>query len=169
MSKVQHVSAAEYKVEGSEACYTVDLAVGMCSCPVGDTGALCKHQLAASQTESQFSAVKLPQLFGCSPADKCLLSKIVYGDKSSYDANFFAKLGEDVQQTTALELANDQASGNEQSHGSMQVRGIQVETVVEEEDVIEQASGSESYEHRVSEYIKTLTEKLNAFKSEATH
>ena len=49
----------------------------------------------------------------------------------------------------------------------MQVRGIEVETVVEQEDVIGQAS--ESYEHRVCEYIKTLTEKLNAFKSEITH
>ena len=51
----------------------------------------------------------------------------------------------------------------------MQVRGIVVETVVEQEDVIEQACGSESYEHRVCEYIKTLTEKLNTFKSETTH
>ena len=51
----------------------------------------------------------------------------------------------------------------------MQVRGIEVETVFEQEDVIEQASGSESYEYRVCEYIKTLTEKLNTFKSETTH
>ena len=51
----------------------------------------------------------------------------------------------------------------------MQVRGIEVETVVEQEDFIEQASGSESYEHRVCEYIKTLTEKLNDFKSETNH
>ena len=58
------------------------------------------------------------------------------------------------------QYSNDRASGNEESHGSMQVRGIEVETVVEQEDVIEQASGSESYEHRVCEYIKTLTEKL---------
>ena len=50
----------------------------------------------------------------------------------------------------------------------MQVRCIEVETVVEQEDVIEQASGNESYEHRVCEYIKTLTEKLNAFKFETT-
>ena len=42
-----------------------------------------------------------------------------------------------------------------------------METVVEQ-DVIEQASDSESYEHRVCEYIKTLTEKLNTFKSETT-
>ena len=51
----------------------------------------------------------------------------------------------------------------------MQERGIEVETVVQQEDVIEQASGSESYDHRVCEYIKTLTEELNAFKSETTH
>ena len=38
-----------------------------------------------------------------------------------------------------------------------------------QEDVIEQASGSESYEERVCEYIKTLTEKLKTFKSETTH
>ena len=49
------------------------------------------------------------------------------------------------------------------------MRGIEVETVIEQEDVIEQASGSESYEHRVCEYIKTLTEKINTFKSESSH
>ena len=51
----------------------------------------------------------------------------------------------------------------------MQVRGIEVKVVVEQEDVIEQTSGSESYEHGVCEYIKTLTEKLNTFKSESNH
>ena len=45
----------------------------------------------------------------------------------------------------------------------MQVKGIEVETVVEQEDVIEQASGSESYEHRVCEYIKTLIKYLQKF------
>ena len=48
-------------------------------------------------------------------------------------------------------------------YGSMQVRGIEVETVVEQGDVIEKVSGSESYEHRVCEYIKALTEKLYTY------
>ena len=142
MSKVQHVSAAEHKVQGSEACYTVDLAVGMCSCPVGDTGALCKHQLAASQIAllccpNYLAAVLLINV--CCPT----LFTETSLRMTQISLPSLVKMCN--KQLATLELA----SGNEQSHGSMQVRGIQVETVVEEEDVIEQASGSESYEHRV--------------------
>ena len=89
----------------------------MCFCPAGDTGAVCKHQLAASQ----FSAVKLPQMFGCPPFDKYVLSKIVYGDKSSYDLRFFIKLGGEHSQEGVIEQAG----------------------VIEQESVIEQASGIE--------------------------
>ena len=100
MDKVQHVSGAEYRVQGSDSLYSVDLAVGMCSCPAGDTGAICKHQLAASQ----FSAVKLPQMYGCSPTDKYLLSKIiVYGDRTSYGISFFTKLGDETRQASGVE------------------------------------------------------------------
>ena len=96
MEKVQHVSGSEYRVQASESdlCYSVDLAIGMCSCLAGDKIDVCKHQLAASQ----FNAVKLPQMFDCSPDEKCLLFKIVYGNKSSYDTSFFSNLGHEMQE-----------------------------------------------------------------------
>ena len=133
MDKVQHISGSEYKVQGSESWHRVDLAIGMCSCPASDRRAACKHQLAASQ----FSAVKL--MFDCTPSDKYLLSKIVYGDKSPYDISFFLNLGDEQE-----------GSG------------------IEQEGCGEQASGDNSLEQKINECTNILAGKLSSWKSECT-
>ena len=48
--------------------YIVELSIGMCGCVIGNTGSLCKHQLAASQ----HSAVRLPQVHTCTPAERAV-------------------------------------------------------------------------------------------------
>ena len=195
MEKAQHVSGPEYRVQASESesWYSVDLAVGMCSCPAGDTGAVCKHQLAASQ----FSAVKLPQMFGCSPDDKCLLSKIVYGNKSSYDVSFFSNLGHETQQSNGSEQADggEQAEGSEEADGGEQTgRGEQASNGKQADDGEQASSGEQagsseqtddgmqatvgeqaawaketaSFEHKIIECTNMLSEKLASCKSEQT-
>ncbi|XP_076057040.1 uncharacterized protein LOC143034607 [Oratosquilla oratoria] len=62
MCAVTHAGGTVYTVKSASQegiCYNVDLSIGMCSCLCGNTGSVCKHQLAASQ----YSAVRLPQLY----------------------------------------------------------------------------------------------------------
>lgn len=88
LSAVTHNGGAVYIVNSSSQegiAYTVDLSIGTCSCISGNTGSVCKHQLAASQ----YSAVRLPQLYTCSPAEKELLFKVMYGCKAMPTSSFF--------------------------------------------------------------------------------
>ena len=85
---VTHKEGAQYSVrsgsqEGIE--YNVDLSIGICSCLAGNTGSVCKHQLAASE----YSATRLPQLHTCSPVHKRLLFKVIYGEKALPTETFF--------------------------------------------------------------------------------
>ena len=71
LSAVTHNGGTLYTVESASKEgieYTVDLSIGMCGCVSGNTGSVCKHQLAASQ----HSAVRLPQVHTCTPAERAV-------------------------------------------------------------------------------------------------
>lgn len=91
LTAVNHSGGGVYTVdslsqEGLE--YTVDLSIGTCSCISGITGSVCKHQLAASQ----YSAVRLPQLYNLNIHDKKLYYKVVFGDKPMPSDTFFEEI-----------------------------------------------------------------------------
>ena len=166
MDKVRHLADCVYEVEASNCnnMYTVDLAIGTCSCPIGDTGAICKHQLAASQ----FSAVRLPQMFGCSPQDKYLLSKIVYGNSSSYTIDFFRKLGEESEEF----FGTERAAGNLENGIVCKDNGEEVSVEETEPKEIQRQDGAtlknkqdDSVSQEIKECARILTEKLQAYPS----
>ena len=95
LSAVTHNGGTLYTVksaskEGVE--YTVDLSIGMCDCVCGNTGSVCKHQLAASQ----HSAVRLPQVHTCTRDERQHLFKVMYGNKSMPSPSFFDGLFEET-------------------------------------------------------------------------
>lgn len=57
--------------------YEVDLQLGLCDGPYGQTGAVCKNHVACSEMRS----LKLPQVFHSTPANRQLLARIAPGDK----------------------------------------------------------------------------------------
>ncbi|KAE8749126.1 hypothetical protein FOCC_FOCC004034 [Frankliniella occidentalis] len=67
-----------YEVANSKTkkTYTVDMEIGMCSCPVGKSGAPCKHQFKVAKDFNLSSA----QFFStCGPEDRLLYHKIMVG------------------------------------------------------------------------------------------
>ena len=78
---IQHVTDLFYFVLScSGSSYFVDLADGRCTCLEGKNGALCKHQLAASQ---KFNVFHEPNLFSLLPEMKYFYFEIVTGERAS--------------------------------------------------------------------------------------
>ena len=91
MDSITHEGGTTFNVASEndrDLSYSVDLAIGLCSCLSGNTGAICKHQIACSQ----YSAVRLPQSFSFSAEDKRALARVVYGEKEIPDLEFFQDL-----------------------------------------------------------------------------
>ena len=51
---ITRISETEFYVQGTHR-YRVDLSIGMCSCPMGHDGAVCKHQTACADLTLQVS------------------------------------------------------------------------------------------------------------------
>lgn len=79
--------------------YVVDLQLGLCDCPYGQTGAVCKHQVACSEMH----ALKLPQVFHSTPTNRQFIASIALGDKDVPPLDFFVELQDDS-------LVNDNSS-----------------------------------------------------------
>jgi hypothetical protein len=79
--------ASQYDVKsaGGDVTYTVDLSVGICTCPAGNTGAVCKHQTACAQ----YSSCQLPLYTLLHQRNEGYL------DSSTPDMEFFADLGKE--------------------------------------------------------------------------
>ena len=70
--------------------YFVDLSGGVCTCPVGMYGKMCKHQKAVIihfQLASTF-------LYTATPEEKCFWAHVAVGEKLSKDPNYFFKYEE---------------------------------------------------------------------------
>ena len=67
--------------------YEVDCIIGIFSCPEGNTGKLCKHQVACAE----YSLMQLPQQYNGSPASKMLLMTVAKGGDQGLTSEFFRK------------------------------------------------------------------------------
>ncbi|XP_076036776.1 uncharacterized protein LOC143022436 [Oratosquilla oratoria] len=119
MCAVTHAGGTVYTVKSASQegiCYNVDLSIGMCSCLCGNTGSVCKHQLAASQ----YSAVRLPQLYACTVAEKEVLYKVIYGDKPMPTSNFFDGLFADTP-VNVVSHVNKEPAARDDEQGDVAV------------------------------------------------
>ena len=160
LSAVTHIGGAVYRVNSAsqeDILYTVDLSIGTCSCLSGNTGSVCKHQLAASQ----YSAVRLPQLYACTAAEKKKIFRIIYGDQAMPAETFFdsiytdtpANETEHVESVEVMEISTDQ-----QIAASDQINK-NLHTV----EVIENAN--ENLEQRIDSFTSMLNKELKRNKS----
>ena len=111
MELITHEEGTMFSVQSEKdrnVSYTVDLAIGICSCPSGNTGAVCKHQIGCSQ----HSAVRLPQCFSFVAEDKRALAKVVCGDKDIPPVEFFEELNKPVDTSDSVSINVEEASGN---------------------------------------------------------
>ena len=111
MELITHEEGTMFSVQSEKdrnVSYNVDLAIGICSCPSGNTGAVCKHQIGCSQ----YSAVRLPQCFSFVAEDKRALAKVVYGDKDIPPVEFFEELNKPVDTSDSVTIIVEEASGN---------------------------------------------------------
>ena len=74
------------------ATYTVDMDVGLCTCPVGRTGCGCKHQAAEAHMYKLTTTNQMPQF---SPHMRRLLYCVATGKPAAVTQSFFALLNED--------------------------------------------------------------------------
>ena len=103
MASITHEGGTNFKVlseTDKDVFYSVDLAIGLCTCPSANTGVICNHQIGCSH----FSAVCLPQRSSFSAADMRALAKIVYGDEEVPDLKLFQVLKEPVEDPASSSL-----------------------------------------------------------------
>ena len=67
--------------------YHVNLELGYCTCPQGNSGASCKHQLACSE----YSSYKIPHLYKGSASERIHLLKVARGGNQQLPNHFFIK------------------------------------------------------------------------------
>ncbi|XP_066958989.1 uncharacterized protein [Macrobrachium rosenbergii] len=74
--------------------YTVDLRLGICDCTMGNTGKVCKHQVACSEK----FLLALPQIFSSTPEKRQWLARIALGNENVPSLEFFATLHDNSEQ-----------------------------------------------------------------------
>lgn len=67
--------------------YKVDLSIGMCSCVKGQSGAICKHQIACAE----YSITALPQMFVSTSSSRRWLAALAVGQENVPKERFFLK------------------------------------------------------------------------------
>ncbi|KAG0723666.1 hypothetical protein GWK47_042248 [Chionoecetes opilio] len=75
--------------------YDVDLSIGMCTCPKGENGAVCKHQAACAE----FCLTESPQHFAEKAENLHRLAALAVGDDRNPDEFFFRGLTDEPQET----------------------------------------------------------------------
>ncbi|XP_064117882.1 LOW QUALITY PROTEIN: uncharacterized protein LOC135223348 [Macrobrachium nipponense] len=94
LDSVELVGNSKYKVQSESdptIKYDIDLEIGLCSCMQGQTGAICKHQIACAE----FSMTAVPQQFLSSSESRHRLAVLAVGQEKVPDVAFFRKLNED--------------------------------------------------------------------------
>ncbi|XP_064109014.1 uncharacterized protein LOC135217211 [Macrobrachium nipponense] len=94
LDSVELVGNSKYKVQSESdptIKYDVDPEIGLCSCMQGQTGAICKHQIACAK----FSMTAVPQQFLSSSESRHRLAVMAVGQEKVPDVAFFRKLNED--------------------------------------------------------------------------
>ena len=71
-----------------EEVYNVDMEIGICDCPSGQTGAICKHQVACAKKY----LLQLPQQFKSTPASRQWLAGVALGKDNIPSLDFFSDL-----------------------------------------------------------------------------
>ncbi|KAK3928292.1 Proepiregulin [Frankliniella fusca] len=154
--------------------YTVDMEVGMCSCPVGSSGAPCKHQFKVAKDYNLSSA----QFFStCGPKDKLLCHKIMVGSVNvtnewfkglhdgpqvacvlsdvPIDSKIHSGPGDDGNSPDDLdEAANDLA--NELTHNSAEASTSELNKQQQESEEVKE------WQHRLKNMCDSLSSKLEA-------
>ena len=72
-----------------EYCYTVDMTVGVCTCPQGIDGSPCSHQAAVAIHYDKASINCIPTL---APAIRLIYAQIAMGEKAEKNPAFYASL-----------------------------------------------------------------------------
>ncbi|XP_064107998.1 uncharacterized protein LOC135216553 [Macrobrachium nipponense] len=94
LDSVELVGNSKYKVQSESdptIKYDVDPEIGLCSCMQGQTGAICKHQIACAK----FSMTAVPQQFLSSSESRHRLAVMAVGQEKVPDVASFRKLNED--------------------------------------------------------------------------
>ena len=154
LSAVTHDGGAVYQVTSAgqeNVQYSVDLSIGTCSCSSGNTGSVCKHQLAASQ----FSAIRLPQLYTCTAIEKKRLYRILYGDKEMPTTSFFDGLvaHPPENEISQLDHINEEMAVCHQHQKDVAAAGT-----------VEVAETTEVLDERIDEFTSMLNRELKRTK-----
>ena len=75
--------------------YTVDMHLGVCTCPRGTDGSPCSHQAAATKHYHQTSCNSIPTIF---PTKKRELAVIALGEKAVQDLSFYSSIHQKAEE-----------------------------------------------------------------------
>lgn len=96
----------EVMSESKEEKYFVDMEIGICDCPVGQTGAVCKHQTACAEKYM----LHLPQQFKNTLAYRQWLVGIALGRKPSLE--LFTELQESAVEKVGSSMLTSEEMGS---------------------------------------------------------
>ena len=77
--------------------YTVDMHLGVCTCPRGTDGSPCSHQAAVTKHYHYASCNSIPTLF---PAKKRELAVIALGDKAVQDLSYYSSIHQKAEESS---------------------------------------------------------------------
>ncbi|KAK4327556.1 hypothetical protein Pmani_001963 [Petrolisthes manimaculis] len=109
--------------------YEVDLAIGMCTCVKGQTGAICKHQVACAE----YSMTAVPQILVLDCSSRQWLAALAVGTENAPKEDFFKGL---------TEIEDEEISED---------KGLEQNMIVESDPVLE--NNEEDFERCDTEYV----------------
>ncbi|XP_076051614.1 uncharacterized protein LOC143031532 isoform X2 [Oratosquilla oratoria] len=99
--EIEQVNEFLYKVksESKDEEHYLDMQIGICDCPIGQTGGICKHQIACSKNY----LLHLPQELRATSASRQWLAGIALGKINVPSLDFFTNLQENYSNTICQE------------------------------------------------------------------
>ena len=152
---ISRTSDSQYLVRStcSEVQYEVDMMLASCSCDVGNTGDLCKHQIACSE----HFVISLPQEFDATAIAVQPLVELALGEKHDPGLSHLEELANTHQQVVNVTSSTDKNV---------------IESAMDDIQSLSQTLASNSNGDEIETHMKpmlqTLQDKLEEFKSEVT-
>lgn len=161
---IEHISEHSFCVKSENqgnVSYKVDLRNGLCECFVGQSGAVCKHQIACAEVHLQ----QLPQVFKSTKENRYWLAGVAVGTENVPPLEFFSDL-QDLGTSTDIipEHVSSEASINDELiSGSSEVESVssemdEVANVFEKDDSMQR-----SHINIAKEIFDVVNKKLSNF------
>ncbi|KAG0729302.1 Sodium-coupled monocarboxylate transporter 1 [Chionoecetes opilio] len=141
--------------------YDIDLSIGMCTCPKGENGAVCKHQAACAE----FSLTELPQQFAVKAKNLHWLAALAVGDERTPDESFFRGLTDEPQENERTPDESFRDLTDEPQETILNQKQVKTEKDEEDEEknTLDATKSTSSIEEKTQEAFEVISEVVRKF------